>query len=163
MFLLVGLFLFGALVVIALALPLMQRRVPPNGLYGLRVSATLSDEWVWYEANAASGRDLLKLGFAQLVAATLPLAFLPARTGSDAGDRRGFDGLRLVRLVERSRCAGAIADLSKSNRPTNSRASDTMTRFLFALLLLAAARLSAHAAVAYWSVHRVKLGRFLTC
>lgn len=52
--------LFGVLLA-ALALPLVLRRVPPNPLYGLRVPATFRDESVWYDANAASGRDLLVL------------------------------------------------------------------------------------------------------
>src|SRR5262249_43263726 len=43
-------------------IPLIRRRVKPNALYGLRVPATFADEWVWYEANARSGRDLLALG-----------------------------------------------------------------------------------------------------
>ena len=49
-------------VFIALAVPLIQRRVPPNHWYGLRVPATFSDERVWYEANARAGRELLALG-----------------------------------------------------------------------------------------------------
>jgi uncharacterized membrane protein len=47
---------------ILLAIPLMLRRIPPNPLYGLRVPATYKDEQVWYDANAASGRDLAVLG-----------------------------------------------------------------------------------------------------
>ena len=47
---------------IALAIPMIRRRVPPNALYGLRVPATFADESVWYEANARSGRDLVGLG-----------------------------------------------------------------------------------------------------
>lgn len=64
--------LVGALLM-ALALPLMRRRVPPNSLYGLRVRATFADPSVWYEANAMSGRDLFVLGAAlALAAAVLP-------------------------------------------------------------------------------------------
>lgn len=51
----------GALLM-ALAVPLMRRRVPPNPFYGLRVPPTFADTRVWYEANAKSGRDLLVLG-----------------------------------------------------------------------------------------------------
>jgi len=47
---------------IALAIPLIWRKVPPNHWYGLRVPATLADERVWYEANARAGRELLALG-----------------------------------------------------------------------------------------------------
>ena len=42
-----------------LAVPLMLRKVPPNMVYGYRTRATLSDETVWYEANAHFGRGLL--------------------------------------------------------------------------------------------------------
>ncbi len=57
------------LVTILVAVPLWQRRVPPNGLYGLRVPATFADEWVWYEANARSGQDLMTMGLCLLLLA----------------------------------------------------------------------------------------------
>ena len=47
----------GPLLVL-LALPLWGRRVPPNRFYGVRTRTTLSDEALWYEVNARSGRDL---------------------------------------------------------------------------------------------------------
>ena len=53
--------ILGALFV-ALAVPLIRRRIPPNHWYGLRVPATLAHERVWYEANARAGRELLALG-----------------------------------------------------------------------------------------------------
>ena len=65
----------------ALAIPLMRRRVPPNGLYGLRVPATFADEWVWYEANAKSGRDLLCFG---LLLAILPIGLSFSGLGANA-------------------------------------------------------------------------------
>jgi uncharacterized membrane protein len=65
----------GVILVLA-AVPMIRRRVPPNPLYGLRVSATYSDEWVWYEANAASGRDLILLGVVQLAVALVAIPFL---------------------------------------------------------------------------------------
>jgi len=62
------------LLLVVLAVPLIRRRVPPNGWYGLRVHATFADEWVWYEANAKSGRDLMILGVLQiLLALGLPM------------------------------------------------------------------------------------------
>jgi hypothetical protein len=58
---------------IAISIPLVRRRIPPNGIYGLRVPATFADESVWYEANAKSGRDLLCLGvLLAVLAVTLP-------------------------------------------------------------------------------------------
>jgi hypothetical protein len=43
----------------ALATPLALRKVPRNGLYGFRTPKTLSDDAIWYEANACFGRALL--------------------------------------------------------------------------------------------------------
>lgn len=75
-FSLIGLFFIG------LSIPLLRRRVGPNGWYGLRVPATLQDEEIWYEANAKTGRDMLLLGVLQLILALgLPLAAdLPPET-----------------------------------------------------------------------------------
>jgi len=55
-------------VLIVTAIPLILRRVPRNGVYGVRFAATLTDDWVWYEANAKGGRDLLLLGIILVVA-----------------------------------------------------------------------------------------------
>ncbi len=41
-----------AAVFVALAVPLILGRVPPNRIYGYRTRATLSDERIWYKANA---------------------------------------------------------------------------------------------------------------
>ena len=58
-------------VLILMALPLLFRRIGPNGLYGLRVPATFANEWVWYEANAKSARDMCVLGAVLII---LPFA-----------------------------------------------------------------------------------------
>lgn len=55
-------FVSVGLVLIAISVPLIRRRVKPNWWYGVRLPATFADEWVWYEANAASGRDILVIG-----------------------------------------------------------------------------------------------------
>ena len=56
-----------SLLFIGLGVPLALRRVRPNRWYGLRTPATLADEWVWYEANAISGRNVIALGFLLLL------------------------------------------------------------------------------------------------
>jgi SdpI/YfhL protein family len=66
---------------IVIAMPLIKRRVKPNSLYGLRVPATFADEWVWYEANASSGRDLAILGIVQLATGLLPPLLIPIGPG----------------------------------------------------------------------------------
>ncbi len=50
---------FTPLLTAVLAIPLILRGVPPNIWYGFRTSKTLSDQRIWYEANATSGRYLL--------------------------------------------------------------------------------------------------------
>ena len=45
-----------------LAIPLWMRLVPPNVLYGVRTRATMADETLWYDVNAACGRDLVFAG-----------------------------------------------------------------------------------------------------
>ncbi len=71
----VAVFLFVGVLVVSISLPLIRRRVPPNPTYGLRVAATFADEWVWYEANARTGRDFFALGIAVMViAVVLPVA-----------------------------------------------------------------------------------------
>jgi uncharacterized membrane protein len=62
-------FIAAGLVLIGVAIPLVARRIKPNLLYGLRVPATFADEWVWYEANAKSGRDIMLLGAAEIIMA----------------------------------------------------------------------------------------------
>lgn len=69
-----------SVLLMALAVPLMRRRVPPNHTYGLRVRATLADPEVWYEANAASGRDLFGLG-AVLLVVSLTVPWVAGRWG----------------------------------------------------------------------------------
>ena len=54
---------------IAVGVPLARRLVPRNRWYGLRIAATFSSEQVWYEANAAMGRDLIVVGCVVLLLA----------------------------------------------------------------------------------------------
>jgi len=48
-----------AVVFIALAIPLILRKVPMNGIYGARFSQSFKSEKNWYDINAASGKLLL--------------------------------------------------------------------------------------------------------
>lgn len=62
----------------AISVPLVLRWVPPNGLYGFRVPATLADRRVWYAANAASGGWLL---LATVASALFSALYLRGRSG----------------------------------------------------------------------------------
>lgn len=57
----------SGLLLIALALPLWLRRVPPNGLYGARFGSALADPQVWYAINARAGRNLAVIGAVYLI------------------------------------------------------------------------------------------------
>lgn len=47
---------------IALAIPMILKKVPRNPLYGFRTPHTMSSDEVWYEANRIAGWDLLVAG-----------------------------------------------------------------------------------------------------
>jgi uncharacterized membrane protein len=64
------------LLILLLGVPLAQRRVRPNRWYGLRLPATFADKSVWYDANAATGRDMIVLG-AVFTTFALLIAWLP--------------------------------------------------------------------------------------
>jgi len=51
-----------------LAIPLMLRMVPRNVVYGYRTRATLTDDALWYAANAHFGRGLLIASVISIVA-----------------------------------------------------------------------------------------------
>ena len=70
------LFIATGLLMIALAIPMIQGRVKPNGWYGFRIRATLDNPDIWYPANAYAGRLLLWLGVATILASLL-LALIP--------------------------------------------------------------------------------------
>lgn len=59
---------FGLLLV-ALAIPLMLDKIPPNPWYGFRVPSTLSDPEVWYKVNRYAARGLLATGILTVLGA----------------------------------------------------------------------------------------------
>ena len=89
MTLLVVMFVGMGLLLTALAIPLMQRRVKPNGWYGFRTPSTLRNPDLWYDANAYSGRLLIVYGAVIVISAILA-ALLPDIT---------VDGYSMVMLV----------------------------------------------------------------
>jgi uncharacterized membrane protein len=73
---LISLFIGSSLLLMSLSIPLILRRIPPNGLYGFRVPSTLNDESLWYAVNAFAGKRLLIAAAANLVACAA-LALIP--------------------------------------------------------------------------------------
>jgi uncharacterized membrane protein len=68
-------FLFMGVLFIALSVPLMLKKVPPNNWYGFRTPKTLSDEKIWYEVNRISAQGMALVGLV-LVVVTLALMLL---------------------------------------------------------------------------------------
>src|SRR4051812_43771236 len=69
---------FGLLLA-AISLPLIRRKVAPNSLYGFRVRRTLEDPKAWYDVNEYGGRCLFRLGIWTSLSA-LVLYFVPGIT-----------------------------------------------------------------------------------
>lgn len=69
--------MFGltGLLLIALALPLVARRIAPNWMYGFRTRKTMSSPAIWYAANHASGRAMALAGAATVLWAIGVVAF----------------------------------------------------------------------------------------
>jgi uncharacterized membrane protein len=70
------LYLVSGVLLIALAIPLLYDKIPPNSYYGFRVSQTLTDPKVWYAVNRYSARWLLFAGVS-IVAAAILLYLVP--------------------------------------------------------------------------------------
>jgi hypothetical protein len=63
------LFIACGAALIAMSVPLVLGRVPPNQLYGFRVRRTLAQPEIWYPANRYSGQLGAALGLILIVAA----------------------------------------------------------------------------------------------
>ena len=59
-----------------IAIPMIMEWIPPNGLYGFRVRATLNDPELWYRVNKFTGKLLLLLGIVIFLSA-VALRWLP--------------------------------------------------------------------------------------
>lgn len=66
----------AAFVGIAAGIPLAQRRISRNGLYGYRFSYTLEDDDIWYTVNEMGGRHFIAAGCAFFVVGLLSLLIL---------------------------------------------------------------------------------------
>lgn len=73
----------GALCIVG-GLPLVMNLIPPNRWSGVRLRKTLSDERIWYLANAYCGKALVLTGVITIVCAVVLrlIAMPPATYGS---------------------------------------------------------------------------------
>ena len=72
---------FFGLVMVGLAIPLIRRKIRPNGAYGFRFASAMADPEVWYPVNAYGGRLMLIYGGLILAAALLLDWLLPQKEG----------------------------------------------------------------------------------
>jgi len=65
------------LLFLLLAVPLVLRKVPRNGIYGYRTPATLGSDEIWYPANASFGLGLIGASVCSALAAVCLFLFRP--------------------------------------------------------------------------------------
>jgi uncharacterized membrane protein len=68
---LLTMFTISGLVLAGLSVPLILRKIPPNGLYGFRTPATVENPQIWYKVNVYAGRRLLVVGLGSAVGAII--------------------------------------------------------------------------------------------
>jgi uncharacterized membrane protein len=64
----------GGVFLIAISLPVMYDKVPPNGFYGFRTPRTMSDPNLWYPANRVAGRNMVLAGLIVIITALVVFA-----------------------------------------------------------------------------------------
>jgi hypothetical protein len=74
--LLLLLYCSAGLLLALLSIPLMRRKIPPNGLYGFRIEKTINNPELWYLVNQFSAKRMFWTAIA-FVAAALGLYLLP--------------------------------------------------------------------------------------
>jgi hypothetical protein len=74
--LLMLMYIGAGVLLLLLSIPLIRRKIPPNGLYGFRVPKTMNNPELWYLVNAYSARRMLWTAIA-FVAAAVILYFIP--------------------------------------------------------------------------------------
>jgi hypothetical protein len=68
--------LITGLLIFLISLPLIYRRIPRNGVYGIRIPAAFESDQRWYDINAYGGRLLARWSWV-IVAAGVCGFFVP--------------------------------------------------------------------------------------
>ncbi len=80
------------LLFLGISVPLIRRRVPPNGWYGFRVPKTLNSPNIWYPVNEYSGRQMYRTGLL-LVVVAFALSVVP---GMQIGTYVGINSVVMI-------------------------------------------------------------------
>lgn len=67
----------SGLLILALSIPLILRRIPPNAVYGIRTRASFASESDWYRINQIGGR-YLSIASSLIILSGVIGFFLPA-------------------------------------------------------------------------------------
>jgi uncharacterized membrane protein len=76
MTILLGLYVGAGILLVLISLPLLLKKIPPNPVYGFRLSPALDDRRIWYATNAHSAKRLMLAGASSALAA-IALYFVP--------------------------------------------------------------------------------------
>jgi magnesium transporter len=87
-------FIVAGLTFVATCVPLVLRKIPPNGIYGIRVPKAYESPDLWYKVNAKGGRIMIAYG-AVMAAIGLILLF----RGDRLGLRPAYALIGLVALI----------------------------------------------------------------
>jgi len=60
-------FIVVGVLLVVVSIPLVQRKIPRNGWYGVRLPLTLRDDQAWYDINAYAGRRMVVLGAVEVI------------------------------------------------------------------------------------------------
>jgi len=69
----------AGVLLLVLSIPLLLKKIPPNPIYGFRVSQTLENPEIWYAVNQYAARWLALSG-ASIAIAAVGLYFFPSIT-----------------------------------------------------------------------------------
>jgi len=79
MFTLMLMFIVFGLILAGISIPMILRRIPPNGLYGFRVKKTMENPEIWYKVNEHFGKRLFAASLIQVLVC-VGLYFVPGLT-----------------------------------------------------------------------------------
>ena len=67
---------FVGIVLIAISIPLIKRRIAPNPWYGIRITKAFQSNELWYDINEYGGRQLLAWAIPMIIAG-IAFLFIP--------------------------------------------------------------------------------------
>jgi hypothetical protein len=107
------LYVWCGMLLTVVAWPLLLGKIPPNPVYGFRLSPALDDPTIWYRTSTHSARRLIVVGACTIIAA-IALIFVPGLTI----DTYALDclGIFLVVLI-----VGPVQSVRYMNSPARGR------------------------------------------